>query len=168
LLRFFHLRGVTVERVETLPPARERLVAADFGEPVPRREAERRVGFELVLPPHFQPARVRVVDGLASVVLRRKGVPLMLSEFRGSGFDLLKKVAGFATTVEPVRVDGQPGLWLSGGRHVLIFRSGNGEIRQRPVRVGGKVLLWQHGDLTLRLAGQIGRDDALQFASSIR
>jgi hypothetical protein len=168
LLRFFHLRGVTVERVETLPPARERIVAADFGRPVPRREAERRVGFELLLPPRFEPARVRVLDGLASVVLRRKDVSLALSEFRGTGFGLLKKVAGFATTVEPIKVNGQPGIWLSGGGHVLIFRTGSGAVERKTVRVTGNVLLWQHGQLTLRLAGPIGRDEALQFASSIR
>ena len=69
-----------------------------------------------------------------------EGRPLALSEFRGTGFDLLKKVAGFATTVEPIRVNGQPGIWLSGGGHVLIFRTGTGDVERKTVRVTGSVL----------------------------
>ena len=45
-LEIFHIRGATVERVDTLPEVEAQRL--DFGERVSREEAERRVGFELV------------------------------------------------------------------------------------------------------------------------
>ena len=45
-LEIFHLKGATVELVETLPQVDAQPI--DFGEQVSRDEAERRVGFELV------------------------------------------------------------------------------------------------------------------------
>ena len=45
-LEIFHLKGATVELVETLPQVDAQPI--DFGEQVSREEAERRVGFELV------------------------------------------------------------------------------------------------------------------------
>src|SRR5437763_10465393 len=44
ILRFFHLGGVTIERVETLPPARERPLTAELGRPVSKAEADRMLG----------------------------------------------------------------------------------------------------------------------------
>ena len=85
ILKWFHLRGVTVERVETLPPAVERSQASGLGRPLSRAEAERAVGFRLALPPlAHEPSRVYVVgDALASVMLRAEGRSILLSEFRG-------------------------------------------------------------------------------------
>ena len=45
-LEIFHIRGATVERVETLPDVQAQRL--DYGERVSREEAERRVGFELL------------------------------------------------------------------------------------------------------------------------
>jgi len=44
ILRFFHLRGVTVEQVETLPPAAERPLAAGLGAPTDDAGAETMLG----------------------------------------------------------------------------------------------------------------------------
>ena len=167
VLRFFHLRGVTIERVETLPSARERFEASDFGRLMPRAVAERVVRFRLVLPPDVHPQRVRVLDGLASIALQRNGVPLVLTEFRGTGQALLKRVAPPATKIEELSVDGAPAFWVSGAEHVLILPGPYGSVRERAVRVGDNVLLWEHGDLTLRLAGAISRNDAVALARSM-
>ena len=51
ILEFFHLGAVEIERVDTLPPARERPLAVGLGAPVPLGEAERLAGFRLVRPP---------------------------------------------------------------------------------------------------------------------
>src|SRR5207253_10658651 len=50
ILDFFHLGAVTVQRVETLPPAQERPLAAGLGPALTRSEAERSAGLSLVLP----------------------------------------------------------------------------------------------------------------------
>ena len=51
ILRFFHLRGATIELVETLPPAQERSKAGGLGARVSRAEAERRSASGSLLPP---------------------------------------------------------------------------------------------------------------------
>jgi hypothetical protein len=169
ILRWFHLRGATIERVETLPPAIERSQAGGLGRPSPLAEAERIVGFDLALPPFDdgRPKHAYVLDGvLASVVVHAHGGSVLLSEFRSSDFDFLKKVTDGETSVEPVRIDGDPGFWVEGPRHALIYPGGSGE--RRTVLIHGNVLLWVHGNLTLRLEGKLTKAQALRLARAIR
>jgi hypothetical protein len=167
ILRFFHLRGVTVERVDTLPAARARPLMAGLGRPVPRARAERLLGFRILLPPFEAkpPRSVYVGDGFVAIPLDwPKHRQLLLSEFRGDVFGVMKKAASPATTIEQVQVGRDFGLWLGGAKHVLTYVNGNGEIRQRTVRLAGNVLLWQHGELSLRLEGPIDEKTALRIA----
>ena len=171
ILRWFHLRGVTVERVETLPSAVERSQAAGLGRPLSRAEAERELGFRLVLPPLAggEPRRVYVLDGaLGSVIVRDHGRPLLLSEFQATMFGVLKKLVSSRSVVEPVRVDGSDGLWIEGPPHTLTYLNRLGEFREKTVRIRGNVLLWTRGDLTLRLEGRLSKADALRIAGEIR
>jgi hypothetical protein len=170
ILRWFHLRGVTVERVETLPSAVERSQAEGLGRPVSRAQAERELGFRLVLPPLAggEPRRVYLLAGaLASVILHEDRRPLLLSEFRATRFDLLKKLVGGRSVVEAVRVDGSPGLWIEGPPHTLTYFDQLGQFHEKTVRIHGNVLLWTHGDLTLRLEGRLGKAEALRIAREI-
>ena len=167
ILRFFHLGGATVIRVETLPPAVERAKAGGLGTPLSRAEAERRVGFRLLLPPFKgdKPDRVYVVgDSLATVILglapRHR---VLLSEFPSFGGFSLKKLT-FGSNVESVRVNGAPGLWIAGGQHTLRYYDRALGIRSQTVLIHGNVLLWLHGDLTLRLEGKITKAQALSLA----
>jgi hypothetical protein len=169
ILKWFHLRGATVERVETLPPAVERSQAGGLGRPLSRDEAKRAVGFELALPPGERPTRVYVLDDtLATVVLRAYGHALLLSEYRATNFNLLKKSAGGSTLIESVRVNGEPGLWLEGGPHTLTYFDRRGEFHQRTVVIHGNVLLWITGQLTLRLEGPLTKAQALHIARLTR
>jgi hypothetical protein len=171
ILKWFHLRGATVERVETLPSAVERSRAGGLGRPLSRAEAERTVGFRLALPPFpgDGPRRVYVLDdALATVVLQSQGRPVLLSEFRAANFDLLKKSATGKSVIEFVRVNGQPGLWLEGGPHTLTYFDRRGEFRQRTVLIRGNVLLWIQDELTLRLEGKLTKAQSLQIARLVR
>jgi hypothetical protein len=171
ILKWFHLRGATVERVETLPPSLERSQAGGLGRPLSRAEAERAVGFELALPPFKAnaPSSVYVIDGaLATVVLHAHGHSVLLSEYRAANFDLLKKSAAAKTVIEPVLVNGEPGLWLEGGPHTLTYFNRRGEFQERTVLIRGNVLLWVHGELTLRLEGKLTKDQALDISRVIR
>jgi hypothetical protein len=167
LLRFFHLEGVTVERVGTLPPGPARAIGRSLGEPMPLADAERQIGFRFALPAGTTPTRAYVIGGLGTVLLERDGAPLLLSEFRGRVFDLMKKVVGPATLVEEVRVGGAPGIWIEGPTHFLYFDRGGG-IAELPIAVHGNVLLWQRDGLTLRLQGRVGKRDAIRTARSVR
>jgi hypothetical protein len=169
ILKWFHLRGVTVERVETLPSAEERSQAGGLGRPLSRGDAERAVGFELALPPRATPRRVYVLgDALASVILRSRGRPLLLSEYRAANFSMLKKSATAKTVIEFVRVNGSPGLWLEGGPHTLTYFNRRGEFRERSIVIHGNVLLWTDGELTLRLEGNLTKAQALDISRVIR
>ena len=169
ILHWFHLGGATVERVETLPQAKERSQAAGLGRPVPLSEARDRVGFDLVLPRGRKPQRAYVIgDSVASVLLRFRGRTVLLSEFPSYGGEALKKLSVNGTVIEPARVGRAEGLWIEGAPHVLTWIDRESGYRERPILIRGNVLLWLHGDLTLRLEGRLTKAQALELARTIR
>ena len=173
ILRFFHLGAVSVERVDTLPAARERPLTAGFGFPMERAKAERRAGFELLLPP-FQgsgPKRVYVAGpGVLATVLDvpvpggRK--PVLLVEIEGSDLGLAKKVVQKETLVAPTTVNGLSALWIR-GPHIVTFVPTPSGTSATISRVSGNALAWQRGNLTLRLEGDLTEAQALRLARTI-
>src|SRR6476661_4812094 len=148
ILRFFHIGSVTVERVHTLPPARERPLAAGLGPALSRHDAEARSGVPLVLS-GVKPTRYYAQPGLIATLLEYRGKPVLLAETRG----------------EPVGI-GSNSLWIEGGRHVLIWQAGLATF-QRVSRLAGNVLLWVEGDRTFRLEGDLSKGQMLQLARDI-
>ena len=45
----------------------------------------------------------------------------------------VRKLAGPDTTIERVRVDGEPGFWLAGASHGRLYEHPSGEVREAPV-----------------------------------
>jgi hypothetical protein len=166
-LEIFQIRGATVERVDSLPAVRAQRV--DFGERVGRDEAERRVGFELLDLGAAPDAIFVRPDGLASVVYGDPAHPrLVLSQARGAlwkGF--IKKTAGRGTIIDEVTVDGEPGLFVAGPDHFVMFLDENGLISDERTYLAGTVLLWNRGDLLLRLEGDVTEEQALELAESV-
>ena len=166
-LEIFHIRGATVERVETLPDVRAQRV--DFGERVSREEAERRVGFEL-LDLGEEPDAIFVrPDGLASVVYGDPAHPrLVLSQARGAIYDgFIKKTADLGTIIDEVMVDGERGLFVDGPQHFVMFLDENGLISDERTYLAGTVLLWNRDELLLRLEGDLTQEEALELAESV-
>ena len=152
ILRFFHLRGVTVERVGTLPPAEERPLAAGLGSQIDDAQAKS------VLDGPFLPSEHGTLyerDGIVSTLLRG---PVLLSEFGAPEF--LKKFA--TSSVEWVRVTPDvQGLWIAGAPHVVFFPGAS-------PRLAGNVLVFATGTRTFRLEGPgLTRADALAKAREI-
>jgi hypothetical protein len=165
-LEIFRLKGATVERVETLPDVPVQRI--DFGERVGRAEAERRVGFELL--DLGEPDVVFVLgDRMASLVYGDPERPrLVLSQLRGAVFDgFVKKAGSRGTRIDEVTVDGQPGLFVSGDEHFVMFLDENGVISDERTFLAGNVLLWNRGELLLRLEGDLTRAEALELAESV-
>ncbi|MGH2936469.1 MAG: hypothetical protein ACRDL2_18415 [Gaiellaceae bacterium] len=135
VLRFLHLRGAVIERVDTLPAAQERPLAAGLGEVV----TPARVPWVFV--PHAVPVLHRTPEGIVSFLLSLHGQTVLVSEVRGSSI-LLKKLAAGATRVEPV----PHGVWLSGAPHVFYFPGA-------PPRLAGNVLLVERGGILVRVEG---------------
>jgi hypothetical protein len=171
ILRFFHLGGATVERVGTLPSGVERKQAGGLGRPFSRAEAERRLGFELLLPPFRGegPRRVYVIgDSVGTVVLRSNGKRVLLSEFNSFGAQWLKKLADGGTIIDPVTVNGRAGLWIEGAPHTLTYFDRTRGIQRRTILIRGNVLLWLRGPLTLRLEGELTEAQAIALARRVR
>ena len=154
ILRLFHLGGVTVVQVETLPPAAELPLASGLGSQVSGDKAE------TILGAPFLPVRHGTLyeqNGFVSTLLAEPG-PMVLSEF-GSAY-LIKKLA--AGKVESVEVGpGVPGLWIAGAPHVVFFPGIS-------PRLAGNVLVWVKGGVTFRLEGRgLDQRTALRVAGEI-
>jgi hypothetical protein len=161
ILRFLHLGGVTIERVDRLPPAEERPLSAGIGPVVSLAQARKEFGGRLLLPPlePLPPAHLRGLD-LVSFVFTYRGEPVLLNEWEYGGF-FMKKLAAGGTSVESAGFDGNPGLWISGAVHDVFFAGGS-------PRLAGNVLVWEHGGATYRLEGRsLTKAGALALARSL-
>jgi hypothetical protein len=171
ILRFFGIGSVKIERVDTLPASREAPLTAGLGPVRTRAQAEGVAGFRMVLPKFkgAPPSRYYAIpDALVATVIRSGSTPLLLTELEGDQTWLSKKIVDQNTRVEPARVGDYDGLFLSGGRHVLLYETANGtEVRQLATRFAGNVLLWSDGTRTYRLEGKVSRDEAIRLANLI-
>jgi hypothetical protein len=148
-----------------LPPARERPLAAGLGPALSLREAEARSGVSLILNGP-RPQRFYAQPGLLATLLHYRGKPVLLAELQADQTGIVKKLAGPDTRVEPAPI-GSFGLWLEGGRHVLIWEAGSGEVRQIEPRLAGNVLIWAEGDRTFRLEGGLNKGQMLELGRQI-
>ena len=165
ILRFFHIGAVTIERVETLPAAREHSLAAGLGPALSLHDAEARSGVPLVLAGP-RPRRFYAQPGLIATLLQYRGKPVLLAELQGDQMGVSKKFVGPATRVEPAPI-GSFGLWLEGGKHVLTWAAASGGIRQVERRFAGNVLIWAEGNRTYRLEGGLNMGQMLELGRQI-
>ena len=158
VLRWLGLQSVVVIRVDELPPAATG--PGVFGEAVSVEEAERVIGFHLLLPDVGAPNAVRVNRATPDFAVLLYGSPrrLRLTELR-SGTGWIEKFADASQQVERVSVNGGPGIWVE-GRHVVSGLLGL-------PRFSGSVLLWEQEGLTLRLEGRLTRAQAIRIADSV-
>ena len=167
ILRFFHLGAATVEQVDTLPPARQRPLAAGLGPPRARRPAELRAHLRIELPDLEgpKPTRYYAQPGLIATLLTYRGKPVLLAEMRDDQVAFVKKFASPSSNVEPVQL-GSYGLWVEGS-HVLTWQFGLADTRQIKTRLAGNVLIWLVGNTTYRLEGDLPKHQMLELARQI-
>jgi hypothetical protein len=167
-LELFGIKGATVFRVERAPEI-DRYLPLVHGEAVSLAEARRQVDFELLVPEtgDGRPIERVFLDRIVGAVSFVYCCPsLILTQFRGEALPYVQKFAGPGTRVEEVTVDGGRGIWLEGA-HAVVFRDASGIVRQDELRLAGNVLLWERGDVTLRLEGDLSRDEALDLAARV-
>ena len=165
ILDWLGLRNVSVIRVEKLPvvPAQGRL---DLGSRITLDEAQRRAPWLLL--PDSEPDSVWLNESLpGGKVSLLWGTPsnvrLLLSEFTGRTY--IEKVIGGDTQVERVKI-GDAGAWFQ-GPHVVMFQDRDGRFRESHARLARNALVWQMGDVTLRLEGGLTKDQALRIAPTV-
>jgi len=173
VLDAFGLRSVHVVAVDELPPLRPR-GRLDAGARLPLAAASRAAPFRIRLPGGREPslvllggrsARDAVPGGVVSLVYGRPGAPrLFVQEFlgRSPGPELVKGLPR-RLRAERVSVDGAPGLWL-GGAHAMSFVDAHGVTRGASARLTGRTLVWQSGDVVIRIEGGFDRDEAIRLA----
>jgi hypothetical protein len=182
------LRGIGVElggppppTVTTTPGGRLEL---GLGDRVTLEEARRRVDWPVLVPAAGlgRPDAVFVNEAVPSggrvdlVYRARPGLPaspftdvgLLITEFQGQPTpEFLKKVTAMGV-VEEVTVGGEPGYWFSGEPHFFTYQDAAGNLREEQTRLAGNTLIWQRGDLTLRLEGELPKEEAIRIAETMR
>jgi hypothetical protein len=156
ILRFFGLEGVSIVRVEKLPPVTHDV--AVLGQPTTLAAAGEKLGFRPLLPDLGEPGGVYLdPTSQAVLILYGKPVRLRLEETRLGVFG---KILTIRERTDRVTVNGNRGVWLTGA-HVF------NDFFSQP-RLSGNALLWEHEGITLRLEGRFSKAEALRIARSVR
>ncbi len=177
VLEWLGLRGVAIERVPERPKARPGADLA-LGDPVTLGEARRRAAFRVRVPAGelARPSAVYFSDAqisggyVAFVYGTEARVRLLITQFRARiEEEFVHKLLGPGTRVERVAVNGRRGFWIEGEPHEVLFLDRNGNPVADAQRLAGNTLVWEAGDgVTLRLEGNVGREEALGIARSLR
>jgi hypothetical protein len=162
ILRFFHIGGETIERVDTLPNAPRRSPIAGLAGPMSVEDATDRAGFNPILPRRH--GGIYAEDGILATYIRPH---VVLTEAR-SELGASKKFVSPQTRLEPVRVNDHDGLWITGAPHVVLYSDSTGYGRAKDVRIAGNTLVWAYGSVTLRIEGPLTQAEALSLAATVR
>ena len=158
ILRLFGLEGVSIVRVDKLPPVGPGVLAAGTRMSLP--EARRMLAFEPLLPDIGTPQAIYVdeVQQLLIVLYGEGSTRLRFTELLGREAFYTKFVT-LEQHVERVTVNRGRGLWIR-GQHVV------SEMFGQP-RIAGNALLWEQGPRTFRLEGRLSKTEALRIARSV-
>src|SRR5438270_4284714 len=176
------LRGVRIQEVPAVTTPRA--TQLNLGERLTLDQLRLRVAYPVELPATLgAPDEVYLsntpVGGQAALVYYPRpdlpqanttGVGLLLTEFRGN----VRSTAALGKSIPPgshleeVQVNGGPGFWIDGDPHTFFYTDARGQILPESTRLAANVLLWEHGELTLRVESALPRDTALAIAASVR
>jgi hypothetical protein len=175
LARFFHIGAARIEIVDELPAVEPQPPELDLepalGERVSLAEARRRAGYDLL---ELDEAPDRVYLGPRDSVWflygRPDAVRLLVAQTPKLSIDesfIFKKLAAVGTNVEATAVDGRPAYFLSGEPHEVLLLDEHRIPVQETLRLARNTLLWQQDGRTLRLEGDVTRDEAVAIAESL-
>ena len=94
------------------------------------------------------------------------GVALRIDEFEGQLAPLFKKIV-FIGPGAPVSVGQAAGYWIPGPQEVF-YVDRNGQQQTQTAHLAADTLVWQVGDLTLRMEAAFTEDQALAIATQTR
>ncbi|MGH2684848.1 MAG: hypothetical protein ACRDJP_05205 [Actinomycetota bacterium] len=178
------IRGVHVERVPTQPtaPAPGRPEELALGRRVSLARARDAVDINVLVPQRLgRPDAVyvgREPSGGRVTLLYEPGTDLprdpntgagmLVTLFRGStDTSFVRKEVGPATSVRMIDVEGAPGMWIEGAPHRVLYQDQSGRLFRDSLRLAGNVMIWQLGEITLRLESRLSFDPSLDVAESM-
>src|SRR5579864_4347054 len=181
LAHWFHIPGVVVNTVPSLPPAPGSKL--DLGERSTLSAAQNRAGFTIKQPHLTQlgapdAVYVRAAPGGVEVSFfyrprpdfpqaSQTGAGLLVSEFRGNVSPFMGKLVGSGADVREVTVNGQAGYWVKGG-HEFFYQGPDGEFEQDTLRLSANAVLWSESGVTFRIEGNISEAQAMTVAESMK
>lgn len=172
VLDWLGIRGVSVTRVETLPEV-TMLRTHDLGARITLAEARERAPWlveprlDMIGEPDEVYYSTAIPGGQVTLIWgERRKVQLLMTQSPGEAF--AEKMLTPGTSAESAEVDGKPGVWFSGEPHVFIYRDERGDLREETARLARNTLLWQDGQLTVRIEGDLSKDEALEIARTVR
>jgi len=92
---------------------------------------------------------------------------LLLTQVRGRYY-FEKLVQGSGGKVVVTEVNGADAVWIEGQPHVVFVQTDDGGGIDLPGRLARNTLVWSRGPVTMRLEGQISREDAERIAETVR
>jgi hypothetical protein len=96
-------------------------------------------------------------------------VSAIVVEFKGTiETQIMAKAIGPGTTLDAVPLGSGVAYYLAGQPHQFFFRDPAGNIQPETLRLAGNTLLWEEGGITYRLEAQVGLEEAVRIASSLR
>ena len=96
------------------------------------------------------------------------GIGLLFVQFEAQvEQELLVKQAPESTRIQPVRVNGDLGYFLSEAPHTVFFESPEGLITDDQLRLTGNVLVWMSDGVTYRIESALGLNESLEIAESL-
>lgn len=145
------------------------MVAAAMGYPDSRHAVARWLGFDTlrveVDPALSVPVPEEPFDAPGpgeTLVVEVDGRPITVSAVDGRlSAALVVKTVGSSDQITEVIVQGRTGLWISGEPHQVMYESPDGSVVVE--RVARDTLVWQDGDVLLRVEGFAELSDALAF-----
>lgn len=162
ILRWLGFRNVRIERVDKLPDASVRGTLA-LGPQTSLAHARDLVPYRILTSRLLGPPdEVHVLGEQVTFVYGRR---LTVIEVRGR---FIGKMVGPGTRIDSAPVNGEPGFWISGRPHIFTYMDAKNQFRKTGYRLAGNTLVWQHGELTLRIEGKLARTEALKLARSFR
>jgi hypothetical protein len=163
ILHWLGVGNARIELVATLPQVTTQR-PLDLGEELSLDEARKRVAYHVVTSKLLgTPREVHLLDDqIAFVYGDRK---LVVTQSHGTFFT---KEVGPHTHVQELALNGYPAYWVSGEPHFFGYVGRNGNPRPVELYLAGNALIWQRGELTMRLEGKLSRAVAVKIARSFR
>lgn len=169
VLDFIGLDGATVEVRDELPGGE---VARELrlGPPVTLAAAREGAAFHVLVPaalgdPRSVHLRRDPPGGEVTLAYGPPARPLIVTQFRG---DLAPEYAGKIVGPD-ARIRRLPGgLYIEGSPHFFFYRTPDGAVRQRSLRLARDVLLLERSSLLVRIEGAGSLRRARRIAASLR
>jgi hypothetical protein len=174
------LRGAQLTQTQRTTATHARL---NLGQPLTLDQVRARVRYNVALPTALgNPDETYLLDdppgGQVALVYYPRpdlpqanstGVGVLLTEFQANihSTGVIAKGLPPGTRLEEVQVNRGRGFWMDGDPHTFFYVDARGQVETETTRLAANVLLWEQGDLTLRLESALPKDAALNIAVTV-